>query len=125
MHAAPAAQSRAATTYERPGAWTRRVTTNLASSARTRRRAEGTALERLASSPSSPAREELREAADFWALVRALPLRQRTAVTLFYLEDWTIAEIAAELNCAPNTAKAHLFKGRRTLARMLGMELDT
>src|SRR6476659_4804396 len=53
--------------YERPGAWTRRVTMNLASSARTRRRAEGTALERLAGSPSSPAREELREAADFWA----------------------------------------------------------
>ena len=54
--------------------------------------------------------------------MRALPLRQRTAVTLFYLEDWTIAEIAAELNCAPNTAKAHLFKGRRTLARLLGMD---
>jgi RNA polymerase sigma-70 factor (ECF subfamily) len=110
--------------YDRPGAWTRRVTTNLALSARTRRRAEAVALERMADAWPEAPRDELRDADEFWSLVRELPRRQRAAVALYYLEDWSIADIAAELGCAPNTAKAHLFKGRRTLARLLGTELD-
>src|SRR5437660_1455183 len=36
------------TTYDRPGAWTRRVTMNLAFSAKVRRRAESDALTRIA-----------------------------------------------------------------------------
>jgi RNA polymerase sigma factor (sigma-70 family) len=111
-------------TYERPGAWVRRVTTNLASTARTRRRAESTAFERLATTASASGSEELRDAAEFWAFVRRLPKRQRDAVTLYYLEDRTIADIATELGCSKNTAKAHLFKGRRRLAGWLDAELD-
>jgi RNA polymerase sigma-70 factor (ECF subfamily) len=111
--------------YERPGAWTRRVTMNLAFSARTRRRAESAALERLANIPRRAEDDDLVDAAAFWAVVRRLPRRQCAAVTLHYLEDWSVADIAAELGCSENTAKAHLFKGRRSLARLLDVELDS
>ena len=78
-----------------------------------------TAFERLATTASASDSDELRDAAEFWAFVRRLPNRQRDAVTLYYLEDRTIADIATELGCSKNTAKAHLFKGRRRLAGWL------
>ncbi len=43
-------------------------------------------------------------------------------MALFYLEDRPVAEIADILGCAVNTAKAHLYQGRATLARCLDRE---
>jgi len=111
------------TTYDRPGAWTRRVTMNLAFSAKARRRAESDALTRIASEHTATT-YELGDAAEFWAVVRRLPRRQCAAVTLYYLEDWAIADIAAALGCSENTAKGHLFKGRNNLARLLDTEVE-
>lgn len=38
---------------------------------------------------------------------------------LYYLEDRAVSEVAAVLGCAEGTAKAHLHKGRASLARLL------
>jgi RNA polymerase sigma-70 factor (ECF subfamily) len=62
------------------------------------------------------------EDASFWRVVRSLPAQQAQAVTLFYLEDRPVAEIAEILDCAPSTARVHLFKGRKALADRLGLE---
>ena len=103
--------------YDKPGAWVRRVTINLATSSRRRRLSERRALQRMASQRQMDAPPP--EIEGFWALVRRLPDRQAAAVALFYLDDLSIAEIADALECAEGTAKAHLHQARQTLARYL------
>lgn len=106
--------------YDRPGAWVRRVAIRIAvRSARLRlRRASA---ERSAWSPgpaAGPADLDLRR-----TLVR-LPRRQRAAVTLFYLEDRPVAEVAELLGCSPATVRVHLHRARQRLATVLGQEGD-
>jgi RNA polymerase sigma-70 factor (sigma-E family) len=107
--------------YQRPDAWVRRVTANLAVSGFRRRLSEARALVRLAASPREPDPPLEAGAADFWRAVRALPVRQRQAVALFYLEDWPTAEIARVLGCSDATVRGHLRRGRLALARTLGV----
>jgi RNA polymerase sigma-70 factor (ECF subfamily) len=53
--------------------------------------------------------------------VRALPPRQAQVVALHYVEDRSVADIAAVLGTAEGTIKAHLFKARAALAAALGV----
>ncbi len=54
--------------------------------------------------------------------MRALPKRQAQAIALHYLEGQSVREISEIIECAPNTVKVHLHKGRKTLAAKLGVE---
>lgn len=112
--------------YDKPAAWLRRVAINLAHNSRARRRSEQRALRRLAG--ERPVWEVQLGADDggdeFWAAVRRLPARQAAAVTLYYLEDRPVAEVATILDCAEGTAKALLHKGRTNLARTLHLQED-
>jgi RNA polymerase sigma-70 factor (ECF subfamily) len=110
--------------YDRPGAWVRRVAINLATSSLRRRAAERRATSRLGSLEGGRADAAADPVDGFWDLVAALPRRQAAAVTLHYVEDRSVADIAAVLGCAEGTAKAHLHKARSTLARRLAAELD-
>ncbi len=106
-------------TYDKPGAWLRRVTINQALSARRRATAEVKAklrlgAERVPTLAPAPAVHD-----DVWAAVRSLPGKQRAAVALHYLEDLPVAEIAEILDCAESTAKVHLHRGRAALAEKL------
>ncbi len=107
--------------YDIPAAWVRRVAINLASNSRARRRSEKRALARLAGERPAWEVELGRDDGhdDFWDAVRRLPPRQAAAVSLHYLEDRPVTEVAAILGCAEGTAKAHLHKGRSNLAKML------
>jgi RNA polymerase sigma-70 factor (ECF subfamily) len=108
-------------TYDKPGAWVRRVTLNLASSARTRFARETRARLRLggrATSISAPPEPD--EAV--WRAVKSLPPGQRSAAALYYLEDRSVAEIAEIMEVAENTAKAHLHKARAALSAKLGRQ---
>lgn len=108
---------------DKPGAWVRRVTINLATSSRRRTSAEARALARVAR--RRPVVAPPPEVDGFWQLVRRLPDRQAAAVALHYLEDRSLHDIADALGCSEGTAKAHLYKARQTLARQLGnQELD-
>jgi RNA polymerase sigma-70 factor (ECF subfamily) len=109
--------------YEKPDAWVRRVAANMAISAFRRKKAERKALERLAVQTRDVLPELEPEDERFWALVRELPGRQTQAITLFYLEDRSVVEIAEILGCSPATAKVHLFRGRQALAARLGLEV--
>jgi RNA polymerase sigma factor (sigma-70 family) len=108
--------------YDKPGAWVRRVTINLATSSRRRLSAERRALERAGARRQMDAPPP--EVDGFWALVRRLPHRQAAAVALHYLEDLSIADIADALGCTESTAKAHLHQARRTLAAELRDDHD-
>lgn len=104
-----------------PAGWVRRVLINEARSGWRKRYAERRALTRL--------ENEVRvggdlpeETEDFWEEVRRLPRRQAQAVALFYLEDRPVAEIAEIMGCEESTARVHLMRGRRTLARRLDVD---
>ena len=56
---------------------------------------------------------------DFWDEVRRLPRRQAQVVALFYALDLSLADVAATLQCAEGTVKAHLFHARATLSERL------
>ncbi|MEM8706835.1 MAG: sigma-70 family RNA polymerase sigma factor [Actinomycetota bacterium] len=101
--------------YERPGAWLRRVTINLALSQRRRLVREASALLRLdrrepSFDPAPPA-----EHRHLWELVGRLPGKQRAVIALHYLDDASIDEIADVLDIAPSTARVHLHRARQTL----------
>lgn len=127
--------------YDRPGAWVRRVTINLALSRTRRVRRELSLLHRIAGDRSGRAGagvgDQPRMAGQFdhgpfegeldgevWDAVRDLPPRQRAVVGLFYQEDLSTGEIAEVLGCAVSTATSHLNQARRSLAKVLGESLD-
>jgi RNA polymerase sigma-70 factor (ECF subfamily) len=106
--------------YDNPGGWVRRVVANLATDRHRRRRSEEAALSRLP--PSEPA-ALLDPATDhWWRAVRALPDGQRAVVALHYLEDMSVADVAATLGLAEGTVKTQLARARQTLARALAEE---
>jgi RNA polymerase sigma-70 factor (ECF subfamily) len=49
-----------------------------------------------------------------------LPGEQREAITLFYLEERSIAEVAQMLDLPEGTVKSHLHRARRTLGERMG-----
>lgn len=109
--------------YDDPAAWVRRVCVNRSTSLIRRRASEAKALARLAGRRVLP--DELpADAAAFWGRVRRLPKRQAQVVALHYLDDMSVADIAAVLECAEGTVKAHLHRARKTLATDLQCELN-
>ena len=107
-------------TYERPGAWVRRVTINLALSATRRAAAEMRRITRIAEPSALP--EASAPDDHVWKAVGKLPGKQRAAIALYYLEDRPIEEIAEILEISSATARVHLHRGRRALAEALGPE---
>jgi RNA polymerase sigma factor (sigma-70 family) len=57
--------------------------------------------------------------AGIWALVGALPPKQRAAVALRYGADLPHAEIAAALGCSPEAARRSLHEGMKRLRKEL------
>ncbi len=52
-----------------------------------------------------------------------LPERQRLAVTLYYVEGLSVAEVAATLGVSEGTIKTQLHRGRESLAVAIGQEV--
>jgi RNA polymerase sigma-70 factor (ECF subfamily) len=105
--------------YDRPGAWVRRVALNRAVSGLRRRRNERRALERVGTrattgdTTTEPPDEAL------WTAVRRLPARQAQVVALVYVEDRSVADVAAILGCRVGSVKQHLARARARLAEEL------
>jgi RNA polymerase sigma-70 factor (ECF subfamily) len=102
-----------------PGGWVRRVALNLARSRWRRLRSETKARLRITSDVDSTLDPGDVESDVFWAEVRRLPTRQAQALTLRYVEDKPVAEIAEVLGVAEGTVKALLHQGRERLSRQL------
>lgn len=102
---------------EAPGAWVRRVAINLLIDHQRQARRQLRLLERLDANPTTEV--DLVNGA-WWRAVRDLPDRERAAVTLHYVEDLAIAEVAAILEIAPGTVKATLSHARDKLRAALG-----
>lgn len=101
--------------YDKPGAWVRRVLVNKSRSRFRRLRNEGRALTRLGNRPTATI-EVTDPNHEVWEAVRSLPTRQAQAIALLYWEDLPIRDIAEVLDCSPETVKTHLKRGRAALA---------
>jgi RNA polymerase sigma factor (sigma-70 family) len=101
-----------------PTGWTYRVACNIA-----RRRARRAALERRLLSKARVEHERADApdavALDVWDAVRALPPRERLAISLRYAAGCSEAEVAAAMGVALGTASATLVSARRALAAAL------
>lgn len=53
------------------------------------------------------------------AALSQLPVRQRAALALFYLEDRSVRDIARILGTSLSTVRVHLYRGRNRLGRLL------
>jgi DNA-directed RNA polymerase specialized sigma24 family protein len=100
--------------YEAPAAWLRRVLINLAVDVSRKVQREQAALARLA--PVNPAGGVEGVGGEWWAAVRALPVRERLAITLYYVEDFSVGEVAAVMEIAAGTVRATLAQARKKLA---------
>jgi len=84
-------------------------------------------FERLLALPrSSPERvyerQELMKAVD--EAIRSLSMPQRVVVVLFYLQGFSLVEIAYVLDCPVGTVKSRLHNARRALKRRLTVDLS-
>jgi len=110
--------------YDKPGAWARRVLCNLATSRGRKLTSEAKAMVKLRGGRT--AEPELRgESVELWQALRKLPARQAQTLALFYVEDLPVAEIATLLECPEGTVKALLHRGRQALAAQLGEEVSS
>ena len=107
---------------DNPEGWIRTVVANKARSWFRRKSAEARALARMAAGRDAAVDEMPEGSQTVWEAVRRLPRRQAQAIALVYLEDLSIGETAAILNCSESTTRVHLTRARNTLARRLGVE---
>jgi RNA polymerase sigma-70 factor, ECF subfamily len=104
--------------YQSPEAWVRRVGLNRASNLRRRALRRTRALQRVAAGlqhapPADQGNHDLVDA------LRGVPMRYRVVLTLHYLVELTVAEIADELEIPVSTVKTRLVRGRRRLKEHL------
>ena len=100
-----------------PEAWVRRVLINLLIDQQRRQHRDQVLVDRLGPPGLVPAPVHDDEA--WWDAVRALPDRQRAVITLHYLEDRSVREVAEILEIATGTVKATLSQARDRLRVML------
>jgi RNA polymerase sigma-70 factor (ECF subfamily) len=110
--------------YDAPSAWVRRVAINASHdsfrSDRRRRRRE----QALPTEPLDVQTDRYSSDSTAGDLLGALPTRQREVATLFYVDDCSIAEIAAILDLTDGTVKYHLSHARDSLRKLLADDRD-
>ena len=107
--------------YENPVAWLYRVGVNRCKDYRRHLARTARLLERLGAAASSERAEDGQwtPERDFVQILRPLPNRQRTAAALYYLADFSIAEIAQAMNISEGAVNSHLHKARESLRAVL------
>jgi RNA polymerase sigma-70 factor (ECF subfamily) len=101
----------------------RRVAIRLAVRSARREQRLRVALARTRPHPVAP--PDAVVSAEVLAAVRALSLKERAVVVLFYFEDRPVAEIARILDCTESAAAMRLKRAREHLAVSLSEEVDS
>ena len=103
--------------------WIYAITRNAAVSAlRARRRSVSLANAGVLAEAEAVAAEPAPEPEDsrLRRHVEALPEKQRQAVTLYYMDERPVAEVAEMMGVPVNTVKTHLHRARANLAAVIG-----
>jgi RNA polymerase sigma-70 factor (ECF subfamily) len=78
---------------------------------------------------TEPSPEGAAERSELQRAVRSaldsLDFKQRVVLVLFYLQDFSVAEIAEILECPVGTVKSRLHYGRENLRRQLGEQTQS
>jgi RNA polymerase sigma-70 factor (ECF subfamily) len=110
--------------YDSPSAWVRRVAINASHdsfrSDRRRRRRERA----LQPEPHDAQPDRYSSDSTTSDMLGTLPTRQREVATLFYVDDCSVAEIAAILDLTDGTVKYHLSHARDSLRKLLADDQD-
>ena len=109
-------------TYDDPAAWVRRVALNKLSNHRRSLARRARALLRLQSG-----REQMSTGVQARDLalrdeLSRLPIKQRTAIVLFYFADLPVADVAAAMGITEGSANQHLHRARETLRKKLEVD---
>jgi RNA polymerase sigma-70 factor (ECF subfamily) len=100
--------------YDNPVAWVRRVAINRLSNQRRSLHRRAAALLRLGNQdPQSGHEPDFR--ADLEDALERLPMRQRVAVALYYVEDLPVAEVARSMGISEGSVNTHLHRARVAL----------
>ncbi|MBL8932517.1 MAG: SigE family RNA polymerase sigma factor [Kineosporiaceae bacterium] len=110
--------------YEDPEGWVRRVTYNLSLNTLRRARRKATALTRLAGRVPGAELPPPPEVLDLHRALGRLPIHYRAVLTLRYLLDLPVQQIAQTLELPEETVKSQLARGRRRLKAELGEPTD-
>jgi RNA polymerase sigma-70 factor, ECF subfamily len=108
------------------GPWLRRVVSNLCVD-RLRTLGRLAPMDENVPEPFEAARqladiEQREQAANVEAAIRALPDRQRVALSLFHYEDLSLADIAGRLDLSVDAVESLLARARRSLRKALEAE---
>lgn len=101
-------------TYDKPGAWVRRVAIRDAV-----RVAERNRRPLPVPAADTDATASLVDRLDLHAALLRLPARQRACVVLHHLADWPVTDVASAIGCREATVRVHLHRGRLALAALL------
>ncbi len=101
--------------FESPSAWVTRVAVSRLRDHYRSIRHLASALLRLEREPQSSPAAAGGEGDTLRAALARLPLRQRIAVVLYYLDDRSIADVAVIMGVSEGTVKRHLFRAREVL----------
>lgn len=100
-----------------PVAWVRRVAVNKLNDHGRRTRSQQRIVSRLQF--ARPAQREPRDRPDVTNAIARLPLRQGLAMTLFYLADLSVEDVARTMGISAGTVKSSLHAGRKGLRNIL------
>jgi RNA polymerase sigma-70 factor, ECF subfamily len=104
--------------YDNPAVWVRRVAINKLRNIHRSNNRRAVALLRLVSEervtppPTEPDTGLI-------AALSALPMKQRLATVLFYVDDLSIVEVASAMSISPGAVSQHLNRARGTLREYL------
>lgn len=59
------------------------------------------------------------QAKDIWKVIDGLHIKQRTAIILYYYQDFSTKEIAGIMHCMEGTVKSRLFTGRNHIKKLV------
>ncbi|MEO7369498.1 MAG: sigma-70 family RNA polymerase sigma factor [Ilumatobacteraceae bacterium] len=101
--------------YDDPVGWIRRVAINRLHDDHRRQNRKGLAMQRLAGEPQVESVEQHGFDSDLPMILAQLPKQQRIAMALFYVDELSIAEVAAALKVSEGAVKSYLHQGRARL----------
>ena len=105
---------RQVSSYDEPASWVRRVAINRMHD-HFRHEARGERIRRVLAAGKIHHHPAPEPSLDILAALKTLPQQQRIAMSLFYVAELSVAEVAEAMRLSPGAVKFHLHQGRSRL----------